>query len=255
MIWIVLAIIVVGYFIVNELYKQTQLRQQQTVVAQQQYLNSPEYKNQVKADMAYWNHIGLSLTVDSLILRDKIKLLDPPEIINRPNPNTGKFEPVKDKKEVIRYLRQDLKEQIEYKVDIKEEYEKGKSEYSGYQPADINTIRDRYDFAVPFDSTPDNINETLASSWSMYQDNLNEKNRLQADLDNLKKGIKPHKAHYNAALKLVREKKRASVSFIQANLHIDYGEARIIIDELEKNGAIGPANGIRDREVLHASDN
>ncbi len=57
---------------------------------------------------------------------------------------------------------------------------------------------------------------------------------------------------YNLALKLVTEKGEASISLIQRSLKIGYNRAANLMDELEKNGVVGPAqsSATKRREVL-----
>lgn len=57
---------------------------------------------------------------------------------------------------------------------------------------------------------------------------------------------------YEEAMEAVIEAKRASTSLLQRKLRIGYGRAARIMDELEKNGVIGPADGSRPREILAA---
>ncbi len=52
------------------------------------------------------------------------------------------------------------------------------------------------------------------------------------------------------AIKIVRQEQRASASMLQRRLRIGYPRAARLIDELEELGAIAPASGGREREVL-----
>jgi len=55
---------------------------------------------------------------------------------------------------------------------------------------------------------------------------------------------------YNQALKLVKETKKASAALFQRRLQIDYDRSVKLLDKLEKNGIIGPADGQSPREVF-----
>lgn len=55
---------------------------------------------------------------------------------------------------------------------------------------------------------------------------------------------------YEEARAIVVRKGSASTSFLQRALRIGYNHAAGLIDELEKNGVIGPANGSKPREVF-----
>jgi DNA segregation ATPase FtsK/SpoIIIE-like protein len=52
------------------------------------------------------------------------------------------------------------------------------------------------------------------------------------------------------AIKLVMESGRASTSFLQRRLGIGYPRAARLMDLLEEEGVIGPAEGSKPREIL-----
>lgn len=58
---------------------------------------------------------------------------------------------------------------------------------------------------------------------------------------------------YKDALRVVVESKKASASLLQRRLRVGYARAARLIEELEENGVIGPADGARPREVLVSS--
>jgi len=62
---------------------------------------------------------------------------------------------------------------------------------------------------------------------------------------------------YNDAMRVVIESRKASTSLLQRRLRIGYARAaRIIeeiIEEMEEQGVIGPADGSRPRDVLISS--
>jgi S-DNA-T family DNA segregation ATPase FtsK/SpoIIIE len=53
------------------------------------------------------------------------------------------------------------------------------------------------------------------------------------------------------AIQLVRQHERASASLLQRRLRIGYSKAAQLIEMLEQNGVVGPAEGGRSREVLN----
>ena len=59
---------------------------------------------------------------------------------------------------------------------------------------------------------------------------------------------------YDEALAFVKESQKASTSLLQRRFGIGYNRAARIIDQLEKNGIIGPANGSKPREVYIKED-
>ncbi|MEE2751573.1 MAG: DNA translocase FtsK [Myxococcota bacterium] len=55
---------------------------------------------------------------------------------------------------------------------------------------------------------------------------------------------------YDVAVRLVAEQRKASTSMIQRYLKIGYNRAARIMDMMEREGVVGPADGARPREVL-----
>ena len=58
---------------------------------------------------------------------------------------------------------------------------------------------------------------------------------------------------YKDALRVVIESRKASTSLLQRRLRVGYARAARIIEEMEEQGVIGPADGARPREVLISS--
>jgi hypothetical protein len=253
MIWLILVIIVVGFFVVMAINRNTE---NNAIIARQQYLDSTEYKKQAQADMAYWRYASDVLDYKIWIAEAEKESYYLPDTFtgvtySKDYKRTSK--PKKySKKEIIEGNKihiKNLKEQLEA---IKKEYEERKKEYKGYYPASIETIRDKYDMASPFPPSDDGsfLNEDNASSWSMYEDRINRLKRLQYELSNLKKGIDIKKLTLNEAIKIVKEENRANISLFKSRLHIDYREAKDVMNQLEENGIIGSSKGSQPREVL-----
>jgi S-DNA-T family DNA segregation ATPase FtsK/SpoIIIE len=59
-----------------------------------------------------------------------------------------------------------------------------------------------------------------------------------------------HDALYDQAVAIVCETRQASVSFIQRRLQIGYNRAARMVEQMERDGIVGPANGIKPREVI-----
>ena len=55
---------------------------------------------------------------------------------------------------------------------------------------------------------------------------------------------------YTQAVEIVRNDKKASTSYIQRRLRIGYNRAADLIDRMEKEGIVGPADHVGRREVL-----
>jgi S-DNA-T family DNA segregation ATPase FtsK/SpoIIIE len=58
---------------------------------------------------------------------------------------------------------------------------------------------------------------------------------------------------FKDAVRAVIEGRKASTSYLQRRLRIGYSRAARIIEEMEEQGIIGPADGSRPREVLISS--
>jgi S-DNA-T family DNA segregation ATPase FtsK/SpoIIIE len=54
---------------------------------------------------------------------------------------------------------------------------------------------------------------------------------------------------YDQALAIVTETQQASISMIQRRLRVGYNRAARMIEQMERDGAIGPADGAKPREV------
>ena len=59
---------------------------------------------------------------------------------------------------------------------------------------------------------------------------------------------------YQDAVRVVCEMGRASTSTLQRRLRIGYGRAARLIDLMERDGIVGPADGAKPREVLKKKD-
>ena len=55
---------------------------------------------------------------------------------------------------------------------------------------------------------------------------------------------------YDEAVAMVTKKGQASISMIQRHLRIGYNRAARIIEVMEAEGIIAPADGVKPREVL-----
>jgi S-DNA-T family DNA segregation ATPase FtsK/SpoIIIE len=54
---------------------------------------------------------------------------------------------------------------------------------------------------------------------------------------------------YDEAVQLVAKERQASISYIQRRLRIGYNRAARIIEMMEKDGVVGPSDGVKSREV------
>ena len=54
---------------------------------------------------------------------------------------------------------------------------------------------------------------------------------------------------YDDALAIVAKDRQASISYIQRRLRIGYNRAARIIETMEREGVVGPSDGVRPREI------
>ena len=59
-----------------------------------------------------------------------------------------------------------------------------------------------------------------------------------------------HDDLYDQAVAIVCDTRQASVSFIQRRLQIGYNRAARMVEQMERDGLVGPSNGIKPRDVL-----
>ncbi len=59
---------------------------------------------------------------------------------------------------------------------------------------------------------------------------------------------------YDQAVSIVLRDRKASTSYVQRCLRIGYNRAASIIDQMEREGLVGPANHVGKREVLARED-
>ena len=57
---------------------------------------------------------------------------------------------------------------------------------------------------------------------------------------------------YDQAVRMVTESRQASISLVQRRLRIGYNRAARLIERMEKEGVVGPADGSKPREILAA---
>ncbi len=66
----------------------------------------------------------------------------------------------------------------------------------------------------------------------------------------LETGTQEYDERYDDAVALVTQMRQASISMIQRHLRIGYNRAARIIETMEKEGIVGPSDGVKPREVL-----
>jgi S-DNA-T family DNA segregation ATPase FtsK/SpoIIIE len=58
--------------------------------------------------------------------------------------------------------------------------------------------------------------------------------------------------HYDMAVRIVAETRNASISYLQRRLKVGYNRAARMIEQMEREGVVGPQIGVRPREVFIA---
>ena len=59
-----------------------------------------------------------------------------------------------------------------------------------------------------------------------------------------------HDEFYDQAVAIVCDTRQASVSYIQRRLQIGYNRAARMVEQMERDGIVGPTNGAKPRDVL-----
>jgi S-DNA-T family DNA segregation ATPase FtsK/SpoIIIE len=81
------------------------------------------------------------------------------------------------------------------------------------------------------------------------------KPRYRPEVFDAKKGLEPGEADedfdemYDLAVELVTETGQASISMVQRRLRVGYNRAARMIEQMEREGVVGPAEGAKPREV------
>jgi S-DNA-T family DNA segregation ATPase FtsK/SpoIIIE len=82
-----------------------------------------------------------------------------------------------------------------------------------------------------------------------YDDDVTEAAPVDAAAD----GEQEYDERYDDAIALVTKTRQASISMIQRHLRVGYNRAARMIEVMEKEGVVGPSDGVKPREVLVTS--
>ncbi len=91
--------------------------------------------------------------------------------------------------------------------------------------------------------------EKKVSSYAQYDDALKSMKKAFDD-NEARKLYESSGDIYEDAKKIVQDTGKASTSYIQRRMKIGYSRAARLMDELEDDGVIGPADGSKPREIL-----
>lgn len=96
------------------------------------------------------------------------------------------------------------------------------------------------------------VNNVKLHGDPMYEDIISPKIASEKVLGLPKSGLADEEMGdglYEEALKVVMESRKASASLLQRRLKVGYARAARLLDLMEENGAIGPVNGAKPREI------
>ncbi len=96
----------------------------------------------------------------------------------------------------------------------------------------------------------ESLNKLSEKQNSQYTDIIMALKETQDLISETKQNPFSDEELYEEAKVIVIEYQHASTSFLQRILHIEYARASELIDQLEENKVIGPADGSRPREIL-----
>jgi S-DNA-T family DNA segregation ATPase FtsK/SpoIIIE len=77
-----------------------------------------------------------------------------------------------------------------------------------------------------------------------------EEGRGESPMSGIAGASDGEKGLFDQAVDIVTREGKASVSFIQRHLQIGYNRAARLMEQMEKEGIVGPANRVGKREVL-----
>lgn len=153
---------------------------------------------------------------------------------------------------------------------IETEYQEKYNEHSGNKPENLEIIREKYELDKPFPPDFDHnyFNEYDTSSWSMYEENRAKLRELEHTLTQLRDPKTRRQALsamerrqkvksgelddelFQEAIRVVVESGKASASFLQRQLRIGYAQAARLLERMEEQNIIEPADGVKPRKVL-----
>ncbi len=87
-----------------------------------------------------------------------------------------------------------------------------------------------------------------------YLDSITDEEESEGGFDALASGMEESNDLYDQAVAVVLRDRKASTSYIQRRLSIGYNRAATIIERMEEEGVVGPANHAGKREILVGED-
>ncbi len=96
----------------------------------------------------------------------------------------------------------------------------------------------------------DELNRIVTFLKAQEKPEYDEKVTEAAANDETSSEEQEYDERYDDAVALITKKRQASISMIQRHLRIGYNRAARIIEVMEKEGVVGPSDGVKPREVL-----
>ena len=94
----------------------------------------------------------------------------------------------------------------------------------------------------------------LVASWKELQQPQYDDSFLSFSEEAVEVEDEAYDEKYDEAIALVARNGQASISMLQRRLRVGYNRAARMIEIMEREGIIGPADGVKPREVLVRSD-
>jgi S-DNA-T family DNA segregation ATPase FtsK/SpoIIIE len=90
----------------------------------------------------------------------------------------------------------------------------------------------------------------LVEAWKVVEQTRYDESFLAPGADRTSVEDEEYDEKYDEAIALVSKTGQASISMLQRRLRVGYNRAARMIEMMEKDGIVGPADGIKPREVL-----
>ena len=95
------------------------------------------------------------------------------------------------------------------------------------------------------------VEHTKEQGKPVYDESITEERKGGSANGN--EGDEEYDELYDSAVQMVSETKQASISMIQRRFRIGYNRAARLVDKMESEGVVGPADGAKPRQVLISS--
>jgi S-DNA-T family DNA segregation ATPase FtsK/SpoIIIE len=117
--------------------------------------------------------------------------------------------------------------------------------------ASVKRIHGAY---ISEDETANIVEFLKKQGGSTYDDSVVQEIEREQDAGNGNGGEEDFDERYDEAVALVTEAGQASISMVQRRLRVGYNRAARIIEMMEKEGIVGPADGAKPREIIVRQD-